>query len=133
MENLKTIENIIPPEILRKYFEMNYNPTKKELKPLVLSFFSDLERVYDRDTYYQMNFSAAMTEYINKKIKPQDIKKYRKYCKDLWKSNKYNLALYFSDLIENMRAEKKEKIFNKIMKDFIVMIEEIYSFIENNN
>lgn len=133
VEKLKTIENIIPPEILHNYFEINYNPTKKELKPLVLSFFRDLESVYGSDTYCQMDFSDAMAEYINKKIKPQDIKKYRKYCKDLWKSNKYNLALYSSDLIENMSAEEKEKMFNKIMKDFIVMIEEIYSFIENNN
>lgn len=133
VEKLKTIENIIPPEILYSYFEMNYNPTKKELKPLILSFFRDLESVYGSVTYYQMDFSDAMAEYINKKIKPKDIKKYRKYCKDLWKSNKYNLALYFSDLIENMSAEEKEKIFNKIMKDFIVMIEGIYSFIEKNN
>ena len=32
IEKLKTIENIIPPEILKKYFEENYNPKEKELR-----------------------------------------------------------------------------------------------------
>lgn len=133
IEELKTIENIIPPEFLHDYFEKNYNPIKKELKPLVLSFFRNLECIYGSNKYYQMDFPDAMAEYINKKIQPRDIKKYRKYCKDLWKSNKYNLALYFSDIIENMSVEEKEKIFNKIMTNFITMIEEIYTFIEKNN
>ena len=74
-----------------------------------------------------------MSEYINARKKPKDIKERRKYCKKMWNSHKYNLALYFYNLVENMTLEDQEELFGKIMTEFIEMIEKIYNFIEKNN
>lgn len=133
IKKLKTIENIVPPRILKEYFKDNYNSKDKKIKPIVLAFFDHIMKEYGTDNYSQMDIADEMAEYINKHIDKKEIKKYRKYCNSLWSSNKYNLAIYFSNKIANMQDEEKKEIFEEIMSGFINMINKIYKFIENNN
>lgn len=134
VEKLRTIENIIPPGILKEYYENNYNSKEKEIKPIILYFFDKLIKKYNSDNYFEKDIADEMAEHINnsRKVK-KDIKKYRKYCNNLWNSNKYNLAIYFSNKIINMNAEEQKELFKSTMTEFIDMIKKIYDFIESNN
>lgn len=133
IKKLKTIENIIPPKILQEYYEQNYNPKDKKIKPIVLDFFDKISNEYETDKYFEMDFAEQMAEHINKYVSKRDIKKYRQYCKKLWKSNKYNLAIYVSNRISDMQEEEQKKLFEKTMVGFIIMIKKIYKFIDRNN
>lgn len=133
IKKLKTIENIIPPQILKEYFKENYKSKDRKIKPIVLAFFDSITQKYGTDNYFQMDIADEMAEYISNHIGKRDIKKYRKYCNNLWNSNKYNLALYFSDKIESMNSEEQKAIFEEIMSGFIKMINKIYKFIERSN
>lgn len=133
IKRLKTIENIIPPKILYEYYEKNYTSKNKKIKPLVLGFFNKISEEYGNNKYFKMDFADSMAEYINENIDKKDIKKYTKYCNSLWNSNKYNLAVYFSNKIENMQNDEQEKLFGQTMSGFINMIKKIYNFIEKNN
>ena len=133
VDNLKTIENIIQPSFLREYYDMNYTPKDKKLKQIVLDFFSTLEGKYGTEEYFQMDMVESLAEYVNKKIEKKDIKKYRKYFKNLWKSNKYSLSVFFSDKINKMEIECKKQMIDTIMPDFMNMITKIYDFIDVNN
>lgn len=133
IKKLKTIENIILPEILYEYFDREYNSKDKEPKPIVLDFLNRLIKEYEENNYFQKDIADEMAEYINKKSRKKNIKEWRKYCNNLWNSNKFNLAVYFSNKITNMETEKQIEVFEKTMAGFIQMIRKIYKFIKENN
>lgn len=133
IKDLKTIENIIDPRILYDFFNENYKSKDKNIKSLILKFFESLKLKYGTNEYYKMNIAEEMAEYINNNIDEKDYDKYKKFCKKLWNSNKYNLSMYFSNKILNLSSEEQETLFNNTMNDFIEMIEQIYKFINQNN
>ena len=133
IERLKTIENIIPPQFLYEYFNSNYNSKDKTLKPIVLKFFEKITPKYGTEEYYLMDIPDQMAEFVNKRVEKKDIKKYRQYCNNLWKSHKYTLALYFSNKVMELEKEEQIKLYQIIFSDFLEMIEKIYKFIEENN
>lgn len=80
-----------------------------------------------------MNIPDLMAEYINKNVGKRDIEKYKRYCKNLWNSNKSGLAVFFLSKIKNINEEEQLIIFNNTMKEYIDMIKKIYKFIEKSN
>lgn len=133
VSGLKTIENIIPPKMLKEYYDKNYDPRDKKIKPIVLAFFESLESKYSIAEYAQLDIADEMAEYINKKAKHGVLKEYRKYCNNLWKANKYYLAVDFTNQVGNMSPEEKTELFEKTKTGFTKMIKTIYEFIEENN
>lgn len=133
VKKLKTIENIIYPKILYEYYKSNYNPKDSNLLSIVLDFFIDLEKKYNKSNYFEMNIPDLMAEYINKNVGKRDIEKYKRYCKNLWNSNKSGLAVFFLSKIKNINEEEQLIIFNNTMKEYIDMIKKIYKFIEKSN
>lgn len=133
IDNLRTIENIINPQILYDFFNEKYKSRNRKIKSLILEFFEKLKDEYGTNEYYKKNIAKEMSEYINNNIEEQDADKYKKFCKNLWNSNKYNLSIYFSNKILNLSNEEQQMLFDNTMSDFIGMIEQIYKFIKQNN
>lgn len=133
INKLKTIENIIHPQMLYDYYNDNYNSKDKKIKPLVLSFFEKIKQKYGTKEYFEMDIADEMADYINNRVDKKDIKKYRKYCNNLWNSNKYSLAVYFANKIKELPKEEKEQVYKNTMIGFTTMIQNIYKFIVENN
>jgi hypothetical protein len=130
---LKTIENIIPPIILKEFYNANYKPRDKKLKTIVLAFFEEIMTKYGTDSYSEMDIADEMAIYIDEHVDNKDTEGYRKRCKNLWKSNKYNLAIYFANRVKDMTEEEKKHIYDETIQGFTEMIQEIYKFINENN
>ena len=139
IEKLKTIENIIPPKILKAYFEINYMPKQKWKKGVILEFLQNLELTYGEADYFSFDIVKEMAKYLkdheprNNRIVKQTVDAYEKTMHNFWKANKYPLSIFFYETIINMKNEDSITIYNDIMHEFITMVERIYNFIDSNN
>ena len=140
IRTLKTIENIIPPTILKEYFKIYYKPKDREIKKIVLEYFDSLCDIYPYSGYYSIDHIDKLSKFVyanaskNNKIKEKKtLMEYKKYFQGIWKSNKYDLAVFFAEKIKNLDSNEKEKIYRRTLDEFIHMIENIYKFIAENN
>ena len=133
IDQLKTIENIIPPQFLYEYFNNNYNSKDKAVKPIILKYFETNVSKYGTAEYFLMDIPDQMAEFVNKRVEKKDLKKYRKYCNDLWKSHKYSLALYFSNKVMGMKKDELIELYSIMFSGFLDMIVKIHQFIKENN
>lgn len=133
VDYLKTIENLISPDYLFDYFNENLKNTRdKKRKKYILDFFMNYADNFD-SRYYVLDIPDNIAEYICEQSNEYNIEDTRKYCNNLWNRNKYNLAVSFSNFVNNLEKENKEILFDKLNPDFIRMIKKIYKFINNNN
>ncbi|MBQ2909876.1 MAG: ATP-binding protein [Bacilli bacterium] len=132
-KNIKTIENIIPPFILRKYYEENFNSRPAAIKRAFLNFFDGLYPSYKTTEYSQLDFVEKMSLCLFEKKLKSDMFEAHKYCKNIWSSNKASLAVYFDNFIKNVSWEEQKEIFINMPAEFRKLIILLSDFIDENN
>ena len=132
LSNIKTIENIIPIEMLKGFFIENYKPKQRKNKEYILSYLDTLLDC-DENEYLRKDLPDELAEYIFARDASKDEKGWREYCNNLWNSNKINIAIYFVEEVKKMNTEERKELLRKIPNTFINMIKKIYNFIEQNN
>lgn len=132
LSNIKTIENIIPIEMLKGFFIENYKPKQRKNKEYILSYLDTLLDC-DKNEYLRKDLPDELAEYIFARDASKDEKGWREYCNNLWNSNKINIAIYFAEEVKKMNTEERKELLRKIPNTFTNMIKKIYNFIEQNN
>lgn len=129
VKSIKTIENIIPSNILREFFSKLSIKSSSKHK-LILDYF---DNEFNRKNTDKIDIADNMAEYMHARNKHYNIKTLYKYCNNLWSQNKNELSLFFEEKVSNMSLEEKIQLYDNANEEFKKMIEKIYQFIEKAN
>lgn len=129
VKSIKTIENIVPSNILREFFsQLKIKDSKR--KQQILDYF---DNEFDKRNTNKLDIADDLAEYIHNCDKRFSIKNQYKYCNNLWSQNKNELSLFFENKVKDMNLEEKIQLYDNLNEDFKRMIEKIYQFIEKAN
>lgn len=135
MSDVRTIENIIPPNYYIAFFDEIWN---EKYSKLFKSYFGLRMREYGTDAYRKRDVVTELYNYLNSN---------NYYCKKNTVKSYYNkfkidFSTFFKEKIENEISTilssdnfeaKLEILYDTFDVKFRIMIEEVYKFIENCN